>query len=83
MLYFNMDLGLNIKHYSLEVSFCLTDWGLEYRKLQYGCISYLSVGPLHFSITNRKKLVEIFDGSRREASGLEGKWYVREEDTRG
>jgi hypothetical protein len=78
MLYFNIDVGVRLGRYSLEISLCLTDWALTLQKIQYGCVRYLSLGPIHASITDREKLKQIFEG--RSPSDLEGKTYVRNEE---
>jgi hypothetical protein len=78
MLYFNIDAGIRLGRYSLEISLCLTDWALTLQKIQYGCVRYFSLGPIHASITDREKLKQIFVG--RSPTDHVGKTYVRNEE---
>ena len=59
MIYFNADFGIDIGNYMLEISLWLRNWGLTRGNLHDGVIRHFSFGPLHFSITDRKKLNEL------------------------
>ena len=59
MLYFNIDLGFRILNHSIEVSFMLRNWEWTRGVINDGIIRHISIGPLHLSITDRKKLKEL------------------------
>ena len=58
MLYLNIEFGISFMHYLLEVSILSNDWELCKGNI-FGIIYHFSLGPLHVSITNRKKLNEL------------------------
>jgi len=71
MLYFNIDFGVAVGPFQLEVSFMLRNWELTCGNIHNGIIKHVSLGPIHVSITNRKKLKELVKV---------GKIYVKDEE---
>lgn len=58
MISLNIDFSINIRHYLLEVSILSNHWELCKGNI-FGAVLHFSIGPLHVSITNRKKLNEL------------------------
>lgn len=59
MLYFNIDFGFRIFGYTIEASFMLRNWEWTRGVISDGIIRHISIGPIHLSITDRKKLKEL------------------------
>lgn len=58
MNFINIEFGISFMHYLLEVSILSNHWELCKGNI-FGVIRHFSLGPLHVSVTNRKKLNEL------------------------
>lgn len=57
----SIDTSLTIGHYVFEASFWLKDWKLSAETHMSSAIKVLQVGPFVFSLTNLKKMNELYE----------------------
>lgn len=61
MINCSIDTKLTIGHYILEASFWLKDWRLSAETQMRSTIKVLQLGPFVFSLTNLKKMEELYE----------------------
>ena len=61
MINCSIDTSLTIGHYVLEASFWLKDWRLSAETQMRSTIKVLQLGPFVFSLTNLKKMEELYE----------------------
>ncbi len=71
MINCSIDCSLTVKHYVFEASFWLKDWRLTAETYSSGAIKVLHVGPVCISLTNMKKLKELYLSGEAEVITLE------------
>ena len=64
----SIDTSLTIGHYVLEASFWLKDWKLSTETHMSSAIKVLQLGPLVFSLTNLKKMKELYESKAEPIS---------------
>jgi hypothetical protein len=57
----SIDTSLTIGHYVFEASFWLKDWKLSAETHMSSSIKVLQIGPFVFSLTNLKKMKELYE----------------------
>jgi hypothetical protein len=60
MLNCSIDCSLRVGRYVFEASFWLRDWQLAAETHSSGAIRVLQIGPICMSVTNMKKLKELY-----------------------
>ncbi len=72
MLYFNIEFGIPLGRFQLEISIMLLHWELNRpRSIGNGVIRHVSIGPVHASLTDRKRLKELFLSEDAKPTTLE------------
>ena len=64
----SIDTSLTIGHYVLEASFWLKDWKLSAETHMGSTIKVLQLGPFVFSLTNLKKMKELYESKAEPIS---------------
>jgi hypothetical protein len=66
MINCSIDISLTLGRYVIEASFWLKDWRLAVETHSCSAIKVLHIGPLCLSLTNMKKLKELYLSSNTE-----------------
>jgi len=61
MINCSIDTSLTIGHYVLEASFWLKDWAISAETSMGSTVKVLQLGPFVFSLTNLKKMKELYE----------------------
>jgi len=68
MINCSIDCSLTIRHYVFEASFWLKDWRLAAKAYESSAMRILHLGPFCLSITNLKKLKELYESKPERIS---------------
>jgi hypothetical protein len=71
MINAHIDCNLTLGYYIFEASIWLKDWRLAAETYSSGAIKVLHVGPVCISLTNMKKLKELYLSGEAEVITLE------------
>jgi hypothetical protein len=66
MINCSIDISLTVRHYVFEASFWLKDWRLAAETHSCSAIKVLQIGPLCLSITDMKRLKELYISGEAE-----------------